>query len=93
MKEYIKSIGNDEVKRLNKGINECIGIVRTLREGINLKVYTSQQVCEMLGINAKLLRQYRYNGMLAYSRVGDKYWYTQKDIDEFMENNKRPAFC
>ena len=33
MKEYIKSIGNDEVKRLNKGINECIGIVRTLREG------------------------------------------------------------
>lgn len=92
MKEYIKSIGNDEVKRLNEGINECIGIVRTLSEGINLKVYTSQQVCEMLDINVKLLRQYRYNGMLSYSRVGDKYWYTQKDIDEFMENNRRPAF-
>lgn len=93
MKEYIKSIENDEVNRLNNGVDECIGIVRTLSEGINIKVYTSQQVCEILGINAKLLRKYRYNGMLAYSRVGDKYWYTQRDMDEFMENNKRPAFC
>lgn len=93
MKECVKSVGNDEVNRLNDDINECVGILRTLSEGINLKVYTSQKVCDMLGINAKLLRKYRYNGMLSYSRVGDKYWYTQKDIDEFMENNKRPAFC
>lgn len=93
MKEYYKSIESKDVMSLCKGIDVCIKSMREVHESVDLRIYTSQQVCDMLGINAKLLRQYRYNGMLAYSRVGDKYWYTQKDIDEFVENNKRPAFC
>lgn len=93
MKEYYKSIDSKDVMSLFKGIDACMKSMREVHECMDLRVYTSQQVCAMLGINVKLLRQYRYNGMLAYSRVGDKYWYTQKDIDEFMENNKRPAFC
>ena len=41
----------------------------------------------------KQLRDYRFKGKLSYTRVGDKYWYTQDDIDEFMAKHHRKAFA
>lgn len=68
--------------------------VKSLREEINsLKVapqkqlYTNKEVMELLGVKDKLLKKYRDKGLLAYRQVNDKYWYTQKDIDQFLNNH------
>ena len=37
-----------------------------------------------LGIKDKYLKKLRDNGYLGYSREGDKYWYTQADVDRFL---------
>ena len=93
MKEYFKKVDNiivdDLIMALDNGINE----INNTREDRDLKIYTNKEICEVLGIKDKLLRKYRYKGLLSYSKCGDKYWYTQTDIDEFMANNKREAFC
>ena len=60
-------------------------------EHIN-RVYNNAEVKEMLSIQDKLLKKYRDNGLLAYSQVGDKYWYTQSDIDHFLESNYFAAY-
>ena len=53
-----------------------------------MKIYTSKEVCHLLNIAPKLLARYRNDGLLPYSRVGDKYWYTQKDIEEFLKRTR-----
>ena len=39
----------------------------------------------LLNIKDKYLKKLRDNGYLGYSREGDKYWYTQEDIDRFSD--------
>lgn len=48
------------------------------------RVYNTAQIKELLGIKDKYLRKLRDNGYLGYSREGDKYWYTQEDVDRFL---------
>ena len=47
----------------------------------------------MLGVNEKQLKDFRFKGKLSYTKVGDKYWYTQDDIDEFMAKHHRKPFA
>lgn len=93
MKEYFKKIDNGIVNDLIVALDDGINEIRNISDYRDLTIYTNKEICNMLGIKEKLLRKYRYNGSLSYSKCGDKYWYTQTDIDEFMANNKREAFC
>lgn len=52
-------------------------------------VYDNEQICKILGISSKVLFRYRCDGLLPYSRVGDKYWYSQEDLDSFMKNTHK----
>lgn len=52
------------------------------------KVYTTEQLCEYLGTTKSVINTYKRNGELAYSKVGRKYVFTQKDIDQFLESTK-----
>ena len=93
MKEYYKKVDNETINELMASMEENEKAIRYMNEKRCLTIYTNHEICDVLGINEKLLRKYRYNDLLSYSKCGDKYWYTQKDIDEFMANNKRAAFC
>ena len=59
---------------------------------LDKRIYTSKDVKELLGIKDKLLKKYRDDGLLTYHQVGDKYWYTQSDIDDFIEKNTYLAY-
>jgi len=93
MKEYYKKVDCETINELMANLEKSEKVVRDMNEGRVLTLYTNHKICDVLGINEKLLRKYRYNGLLSYSKYGDKYWYTQTDIDEFMTRNKREAFC
>ncbi|KAA4287982.1 DNA-binding protein [Bacteroides ovatus] len=41
----------------------------------------------------KYLKKLRDNGYLGYSREGDKYWYTQEDVDRFLHHFHFDAFA
>ena len=74
-----------EVKNLRNELS-------TIQATPTKRIYTNSEVKELLGIQDKLLKKYRDNGLLAYSQVGDKYWYTQSDIDQFLESNYFAAY-
>lgn len=76
MKEYVKHIDTDDIEELLKSIDLSTTFMAQASNCQCLKVYSNSDVCKLLGINEKLLRKYRYNGLLAFSRVGDKFWYT-----------------
>lgn len=56
------------------------------------QLYTQKEMLILLGVSPNTLKKYRENGWLGYSRVDDKYYYSRKDIDEFLRNNHYPAF-
>ena len=48
------------------------------------RVYDNKSLMTLLGIKDRYLKRLRDNGLLGYSRHGDKYWYTQADVDRFL---------
>lgn len=57
------------------------------------RIYTNKQVMELLGVKDKLIKRYRDEGLIAYSQVGDKYWYRKEDIDAFLSNHYNKAYA
>ena len=48
------------------------------------RIFDNKALMELLGIKYRYLKRLRDNGLLGYSRYGDKYWYTQADVDRFL---------
>lgn len=48
---------------------------------------------KLLGVESRYLKNLRDNGYLSYSRHGDKFWYTQNDVDTFLQRFKYEAFA
>ena len=57
------------------------------------KIYTNSEIRELFGVQDKLIRKYRDDGKLAYHKEGDKFWYTQEDIDQFLSHNHYEAYA
>jgi len=85
MKDYIRRINNTEVDRITEVLTQLKEDVQNLNSDSSLRIYNNKQVCDMLNISEKVLCRYRFDGLLDYSRDGDKYWYTQNDIDNFLQ--------
>lgn len=58
-----------------------------------LRLYDNKSIMEKLNIKDKYLKKLRDNGYLGYSREGDKYWYTQEDLDRFLRRFHYEAFA
>ena len=51
-----------------------------------LRIYNNKEIMELLGVKDKYIKKLRDNGYLGFSREGDKYCYTQKDVDCFLRS-------
>ena len=56
-------------------------------------LYDNKSLMEKLHIKEKYLKKLRDNGYLGYSREGDKYWYTQADVDRFLRRFPLRGVC
>lgn len=85
-----------EVERLNQLISTIDSLaveVRSIKSDREANViYTNKTIKDILGIQDKLLKKYRDDGLLAFHQVGDKYWYTQADVDQFLSANRFEAY-
>lgn len=85
-------VRTDDLTELCVEVKNLRNELSTIQATPTKRIYTNSEVKELLGIQDKLLKKYRDNGLLAYSQVGDKYWYTQSDIDQFLESNYFAAY-
>ncbi len=74
-----------DLTNLTALVQALVQEVKSLREYVSpSKPLDNKEVKEILNIQDRLLKKYRDDGLLGYSQVGDKYWYTQSDIDNFL---------
>lgn len=57
------------------------------------RIYTNKELMKLLGVESRYLKNLRDYGYLSYSRHGDKFWYTQNDVDTFLRRFKYEAFA
>lgn len=57
------------------------------------QLYNNKELMDLLGIKDKYLKKLRDNGYIGYSREGDKYWYTQDDVNKFLRRFHYEAFA
>lgn len=55
------------------------------------KVYTEKQAREHLHVSLKTLYNLREAGTLTYVRIGSRVLYRERDLEEFLESQVRPA--
>ena len=92
MKEYHKKFSDREYKELMTRMEDMTKSIKQLNEGVGFHVYTSKEVGKRLGVSEALLSIYRNERLLPYCRVGDKFFYTDEDIDKFIENTSSRSF-
>ena len=87
-----------EMDKFNKLV-ECVYAladeVRSMRSlcQSSTVIYTNKTIKEVLGIQDKLLKKYRDDGLLSFHQVGDKFWYTHDDVQQFLSKHYYPAFA
>lgn len=74
--------------RINEKIDKLGGKITKKMVG----VYTNAEMKKILGVGDKLLKKYRDDGLLSYSQVRDKFFYSDKDLAEFLQKNHRDSF-
>lgn len=47
----------------------------------------------LLGVDERLVKKYRDNGLLSYIRESDKYWYLGSDVIIFLNRSRYEAFA
>ena len=91
----------EEIKDINTQLVNCIinlsCQIQRLSEKIDDKprqiLYTNKSLLALLQINTSTLKKYRDEGLLGFSKVGDKYYYTTDDVNKFLKNNHFEPFA
>lgn len=89
-------IDNEKLNQLIISIEVLSSKVKELSEKSKVtekKIYTNHEIRELLGVQDKLIRKYRDDGKSAFHKEGDKFWYTQEDIDQFLSHNYNEAYA
>lgn len=55
-------------------------------------LYTNKDIRQILGVDERLVKKYRDEGLLTFHRVGDKYWYKGGDILNFLDRCRYESF-
>ena len=73
-------------------INNLIKDIQGLRTGVKA-LYTNQEMLKLLDVTSATLKKWRDNGYIGYSQVGSTYYYSTKDLEEFLDRNHYDAYA
>lgn len=59
------------------------------REDVEIKLLDNQDLCQLLHVDKRTLQRYRSNGILQYTRIGGKTFYTPESIRDLIEYRKK----
>lgn len=76
------------IKCLRKDIRE----MRKSMDSAAKIVYTNKEVMEQLDVSTAVLKKWRDSGLIGYSKINNKYYYSRNDILEFLQATHYEAF-
>ncbi len=88
-------ISSDEFKQLLNKIDNLNSKIDSLSKQNPLtdNWLDIQDVCQLLKVSKRTLQSYRDKGVLPFSQHGSKIYYKASDIQQYLEDNYKPAFA
>lgn len=77
-----------KITELESKVDSILEILQEMRDGGCKRYYNTKEVSEITGIGKSVIDRLRQNGEISYSKIGQTFIFTQRDIDELMENNR-----
>ena len=95
LEDWVVAIEADKFNKLVECVHSLANEVREMRSFCQSStvIYTNKTIKEVLGIQDKLLKKYRDDGLLSFHQVGDKFWYSYDDVQQFLSKHYYPAFA
>ena len=85
METYL--ITQEEYKNLIKQLNNISERINELETPEQDKILDSQDIMQLLHISKRTLQNHRDKRMLAYSKVGNKFYYKMSDVQKLLDKN------
>lgn len=89
-----------KIKLISKMIEEDVLKMfdRILKEVEEMKsekkeMYTNKEMLELLDVSSATLKKWRNYGYIGYSQVGSTYYYSAKDLEDFLKHNHSSAYA
>ena len=90
MKNNKEYMSNEET--ILAHLDSLIKKVGSLKLG-KKEVYTNEEMLKLLDVSSATLKKWRNNGYIGYSQVGSTYYYSAKDLEEFLKHNHYEAYA
>lgn len=77
---------------LTSTLQELALQVQELKSKEIKSIYTNKEMMKLLDASSATLKKWRDEGDLSYSLVGATYYYSKKDVEDFLKNHHYDAY-
>lgn len=85
-------VTKEEFGELNKKIESISEAIQKMSLIWHNRLFSNAELCKFLGISSKTLQSYRDQGVIEFSQIGRKIYYSEAAVNNFLENHKKAAF-
>jgi len=85
-------LNQDEFNRLTEKVDAILGIVGDTEPSILNGLIDNDQFIKLMGISKGCAQQWRDDGAITFRQYKKRIYYTQSDIEEFLERTKKHSF-
>ncbi len=83
----MKPIWSAFLNKLSCFIKKTDKLLSDKKEG-EIKLLDNQDLCQLLHVDKRTLQRYRSKGILKYTRIGGKTFYTVEDVNELIRQRR-----
>jgi predicted flap endonuclease-1-like 5' DNA nuclease len=82
-----------EFKELVQDLKEAVTALHNKTTGSDKDFVGNEELMELMGISKRTAQTWRDQGIIAFSQIGSKIWYSRADIAELMKDHRCARYC
>lgn len=90
--ESIVVMPGQEIKELVDSLKDVVSTLHTSAYRTEKEYVSNEEFMKLLGISKRTAQSWRDEGVIAFSQVGSKIWYSMADIKKLMQEHRREQF-
>ena len=81
----------EKIQAMQEKMDQIYKVVSITQKNPKEVIFDSQQLMQVLNISKSSLQKLRDDGVIGFSKILGKFFYSQSDINEMIEKNYKPA--